>query len=187
MYLNGYSVRIPEKHEDSSGYVTMKHNTQYKVVLKNSNRLRCNAKLEIDGKHQGTWRINAHDSIAIERPAHDDGKFTFYRANSEQGNRIGLMSTDPNLGLIKVTFTSEKEPRSWGGGQSADIVTFGIKGLEAGGTGLSGVSEQRFGVAEEMKLDLSKSVVIHLRLVSESTSDPRPLTNYSTPIPPPIG
>ncbi len=59
--------------------------------------------------------------------------------------------------------------------------------MSAGGTGLSGESTQKFGRAVEIQLDYSQETVIHLRLTAKNDIDePRPLTNYSNPVPPPI-
>ena len=58
----------------------------------------------------------------------------------------------------------------------------------AGGTGLSGQSNQKFVTVDAMELDYSQQTVIYLRLVAKkSRSQPRPLTSFSTPVPPPIG
>jgi hypothetical protein len=194
-----FSVLIPEGKENEAGYVVMEHGTKYTVVLRNNNAVRADARLEIDGKHQGTWRLPARDSISLERPGHDTGHFTFYKAGSSQGSAIGLDKNDPELGLIKVTFTPEKEPQfypdvveyeSYGSASGSRSVERSAKsrGFSAGGTGLSGSSNQSFGQAKEMDLDLSSQVVIHLRLVAQkATDEPRPLTSYSTPVPPPVG
>lgn len=180
----------------------MIHKTHYSLVMRNYGHTRCNARVEIDGKHQGTWRISGKDSISIERPAHDDGIFTFYKLGTAEANAVVLDGDDPNLGLIKVTFTPEKEDeitseiKRWReekerygidfdrkimmGGESAK------RSFSAGGTGLSGQSDQRFGNADQMELDHVKTSVIHLRLVAKNQDEPRPLTSFSTPVPPPI-
>ena len=197
-YLNDYSVRVTGGMEDGSGYVLLPHGDTYGLCLRNSHDNRCDARVEIDGKHQGTWRINANGSITIDRPAHDDGLFTFYKANSAEGSQIGLEVGDSNLGLVKVTFTPEKTrsfESGWGGvvqGRAGGASAYsdgskglGSRGFSAGGTGLSGQSSQQFGTAAEMDLDYSKSTTIHLRLVVRN-NEPRPLTSYSNQVPPPI-
>lgn len=209
MRLNSFSVRIPEGTEQDGGYIELKHNTQYSLVLRNSREVRCDAKVEIDGKQIGTWRLEADDSIRIDRPAHDTGRLTFYKLGSAEAESIGLQQGDPNLGLIKVTFTPEKisrpliadvfdnylyrdRPRSTFSLDSTPK-TFGgfpkgaSRGGSAGGTGLSGESSQKFGDASQIKHDLSQQTVIHLRLVGvKDLESPRPLTSFSTPVPPPI-
>ncbi len=107
-HVNEFSVKIPQGNEDASGYTALKHGTKYSIVLRNGKQVRCNAKVEIDGKDQGTWRLDAQEIITIERPAHDSGNFTFYQLDSSESQAIGLDGADPNLGLLKVTFTPEK-------------------------------------------------------------------------------
>lgn len=203
MYLNEFSVRIPEGNEASEGYVAMRHGTQYTIVLRNDRNVRCDAKVEIDGQDMGTYRLNAVSNIRLERAAHDNGRFTFYKAGSTDGNAIGLDTSNPNLGLIKVTFTPEMpKPKIssndvWRGGVAKGLydgpaVTFnasGSRGLSAGGTGLSGYSGQGFTNADIILPDYSQQTIIHLRLGAvEDVNTPRPLTPYSkaNPVPPPL-
>lgn len=186
MYLNDFSVRIPEGKEVSGGYVEMLHGTTYRLVLRNSRNVSCDARVEIDGKHVGTWRIRGIQSITLERPAHDDGQFTFYKLGTRDGDAVELNGHNPSLGLIKVTFTPEKQKTP----QRNEVVyrggvAKGLGTLSAGGTGLSGHSNQQFVDAEYLDLDYSQQTVIHLRLVCND-SGPRPLTRYSTPVPPPV-
>lgn len=206
MYLNDFSVRVPEGNETSGGYVELAHNTQYNLVLNNNRNVRCDARVEIDGKHVGTWRIGNRDTLRLERPAHDDGHFTFYKVGTAEAGRIGLDTGDPNLGLVKVTFTPEKQQgpqvkefhsyrsagahgvtvTDWAG--DAPVAMAGVAtytSRSAGGTGLSGKSNQQFTSVHELDYDYSKQTVIHLRLVTAS-DEPRPLTSFSTPIPPSV-
>lgn len=201
MLVNNYSVRIPEGIEDGGQYVVLAHKTQYTIVLRNNHPVRCDAYLEIDGKHQGTWRIKPQSTFSIDRPGHDKGKFTFYKLGSKEGNQVGLSEDDPNLGLIKVVFTPEKErpptkvisePETYFS-SSPQLYSYGVqkrqqpsRSFSAGGTGLSGESSQDFVEAEKMDLEYSKSTTIHLRLVASDVNEPRPLTTYSNPVPPPV-
>ena len=109
MYLNDFSLVIPQGRERPGGYVEIEHGTQYTLRLRNNHGVNCDARVEVDGKEVGVFRIGAHDSIVLERPSHDTGKFTFYKVNSREGKSIGLRKGDSNLGLISVTFTPEKE------------------------------------------------------------------------------
>lgn len=187
MLVDKYSVRIPEGKEDSSAYVALCHKDNFSLVLRNNNNVSCDAKVEFQGKNQGTWRINSKGSIRIERPGHDTGLFTFYKLDSQEAIAIGLTNDDPNLGLIKVTFTPEKERIQWEEFTKSSLEPIS-KGLsyEAGGIGLSGESRQQFGTAGTIELDYDKSVVIHLRVVESGVNVPRPLTSYSNPVPPRI-
>lgn len=213
MYLNLFSVRIPEGNEVPGGYVEMTHGSTYTLVLRNSRVTRCDAQVYIDGKHVGTWRIPAQASIRLERPAHDTGHFTFYSIDSDEFEQAALNMVDRSqLGLVKVIFTPEVYPTtrvkdltdiyttnviwdytdsntttsgtyttyaSGGGGTSS-------RAYSAGGTGLSGTSSQSFLPADNIRLDLSQQTVIHLRLVEKRDDAPRPLTQFSTPVPPPM-
>jgi len=219
MYLNGFSVRIPKSNELPGGYVELEHNQQYILAIRNARTVRCDAYVEIDGKHVGTWRLERGQSISLERPAHDDGKFTFYKLGTSEARQVGLSNSNPDIGLVKVVFTPEKiwEPRPivvsepviyrsptnaepcWNEGityatascsgedeASTDSIDYNVLWaghMSAGGTGLSGQSRQIFGQASSMFLDYSAETTIHLRLVCKNDT-PRPLTSFSTPIPP---
>lgn len=242
MYLNGYSLRIPEGKEDN-GYVLMRHGKNYSLQLRNSNSVRCDVRVEIDGQYVGTWRLEAGQSAKLKRPAHDSGRFTFYKAGSSDGDKIGLRRDDPNLGLVKAVFTPEAERVNvpyvmtttdgppwryapgrpvplgqWDTWDTSDTSAGSVpeqsevycsapaddgkamrssvcsasanmapSGVSAGGTGLAGESGQQFGVAGGICYDWSKQSTIHLRLVCGESDEPRPLTQFSTPVPPSVG
>ncbi|CCQ53030.1 hypothetical protein WH8501_06540 [Crocosphaera watsonii WH 8501] len=153
MYLNNFTLRIVEGKELENGYVELIHNTQYRVILGNQKPVRCDAYLEIDGKHLGTWRLHPYYSITLERPAHDDGRFTFYQLGTTEAYSAGLVEGDPKLGLIKAIFTPEltqKEPQ-WMSAESMEVgnrnqrtAKKSARGYAPGGTGLSGKSDQEF-------------------------------------------
>jgi len=116
MYLNDFSVRIPESNEAPGGYVEMRHGQTYTLKLRNSRNVRCDARVEIDGKHVGTWRVRTNSGITLERPAHDTGQFTFYKLGTPEASAAQLNGGDPNLGLVRVTFMPERErvyPTAW--------------------------------------------------------------------------
>lgn len=218
MYLNLYSVRIPEGEELPGGYVELEHMDNYTIVLRNSRLTRCDAQVYIDGKHVGTWRIPAHSNIRLERPAHDTGKFTFIASNTKEYTAAQLDKISrSDLGLIKVVFTPEVMPTEkdnpvyrtytdstgtvWTYSQyyitsneaftpdptSTSWVTTNYSDTRSGGTGLTGHSNQNFSEADSIHLDLSNQTVIHLRLVKRKDGTTvRPLTQFSTPIPPPV-
>jgi len=106
MYINGFSVRIPQGFEQN-GYILMKHETVYTIRLRNTREELCDAYVEIDGQYVGTWQIEPKSSLELEHPANDDGRFTFYTVSSKAGKQANLPTRDPNLGLIRVTFTPE--------------------------------------------------------------------------------
>lgn len=192
MIVNNYSLSILEAQEDLDGYVLMQHGTQYRISISNDWGTRCSAKLVIDGLHQGTWLLSEYQRVVLERPAHDPGKFTFYKAGSKEGDLVGISATNPNTGLVQVTFIPEKAQKP----QPEIIVrthheaSKGVlrshESLSAGGTGLSGESSQKFSIAEQIEKDETQKVIITLRLVARENDGPRPLTNYSNPVPPPV-
>jgi hypothetical protein len=203
MFLNGFSVKVIEGTEKSS-YVYMQDGQQYRLSLRNRNSERCDAAVSIDGKDVGTFRIPAGENFILERPAHDDGKFTFFAAGSEGFYKSGSDAVPAHdLGLIQVVFTPEK-PRqvlnvsyraSSGIDDVAHAAAYNVTQTTrsagtgapktAGGTGLTGKSEQDFITVSNLDYDYSKQTRISLRLVLDEDT-PRPLTAYSTPVPPPV-
>lgn len=177
-----YSVHIAEGEETSDGYVRMCHGTTYTIRLENEGRKRCDAKVEIDGHPVGTWRIGSQSFILLERPAHETGRFTFFKAGSIEGEKAAIIRSE-NTGLISVTFVPEKLDRSHG--LSAAPLSEESEEDGAGGTGLTGHSAQKFTEAEPIDLDVSMAFTIHLRLVAKPEKI-RPLMPRSTPVPPPL-
>lgn len=181
MKLRNFSMKIEGGRERITGYVEMAHNTKYAVILSNKSPLDCDAVVEIDGKEVGVWRVYSGKNIRIERPVHDTGQFTFYKFDSSEGGKVGLVRND-KLGLISVLFKPEKI-------RSMDILDFYDFDDEipcsAGGTGLSGKSEQKFIEVQPLDYDKAAFVQIHVRLVCNN-DEPRPLTPLSTSIPPPL-
>ena len=108
MYLNQFSVRVPEGAERTSGYVEIDHGKQYTIVLRNDHSVRCNAEVSIDGKDIGTFRISANSTMRLERNPDDQGRFTFYKLGSSEATKSELQSVSvSDLGLLKVVFTPE--------------------------------------------------------------------------------
>jgi len=183
MYLNQFSIRVPEGHERTSGYVEMEHCKQYTLVLRNDHDMRCDAEVSIDGKTIGTFRIAARSNIRLERKPDDDGRFTFYRMGSSEAERAELGNVSASdLGLIRVIFTPEEQWTTTHAGSGV------IVAWTAGGTGLSGHSNQSFRTVGDICYDYSRQTTIHLRLVAARNDEPRPLcsTMTSNPIPPPV-
>jgi hypothetical protein len=221
-WLNNYSLRVAEGNETAGGYVELEHGQQYRLVLRNSRMTACDARVEIDSKDVGTFRIYAYSSVTLERPAGDKSKFTFYKVGTSEAKQAQLNESDPNLGLVKVTFTPElyvkplspvyvsqqKTPwtytptytymadsnatyRANFGSQNDNVAMAAMASLgdsserRAGGTGLSGHSNQDFTTVAPLNYDLTQQTVIFLRLVLK-TGIVKPLTSYSTQVPPRI-
>lgn len=206
--------------EDEHGYVYMGHGDKYEIWLENSTSENNDVIIEIDGKEVGGWRLTPYQRATIERPADDSGQFTFYEIGSSEAQKIGLGSiARSDLGLVKITFIPEKPHHhgipaidlqsysgakgggamkggdfhesftsgSRGGGQSVDLNT---RTRSAGGTGLSGRSDQQFGRAGAIDRDYDRQVIINLRLVAKPSDEPRPLRavnlTVSNLVPPPV-
>lgn len=209
MYLNDFSVRIPEGVERTSGYVEMTHGSHYTINLRNNNDVRCDAVVSVDGKHVGTFRIDAHGSMTLERPSNDTGRFTFYRRGTKRFREAELdQISRSDLGCISVEFRPEcacrptiaytphrhKMLRQHDDIHDRRIGSYGTTEamnccFAAGGTGLSGHSDQKFVTVAELVYDTSRFTTINLRLVSGGKGgEARPLkpVTRSTPIPPPV-
>lgn len=182
MQLGNFKLEIPQGNENNSGYVVLAHNTKYTIKMSNLGERRCDAWVEIDGKPVGGWRLDSEDSMVLERPVHDTGCFTFYQFGTSEAKKAGLVQSD-ELGLISVLFKPEKPYED-------NRIMFFYSPYRAGGTGLSGKSEQEFSEVNPLRhYDEEGIVRINLRLVCAS-EEPRPLTPApkisSTPIPPPL-
>jgi hypothetical protein len=182
MRINDYSVVIVPGNEVAGGYVEMQHRQKYRIRLRNSNPTRCDARVVVDGEHVGTFRLGAYQNATIEHPVDDQGCFTFYRLGTREARQAQLRDND-DLGLVSVTFTPEKErvrENLYVKGASRSL------GHSAGGTGLSGHSDQRYGRAQHMNLDHNRATTINLRLVSREHGydEPRPLASRGNPVPP---
>lgn len=189
MYLNGYGVSIDRGEEferDGAIYVKMNHNQQYSLQILNNTNSDSAFYVEIDGKNVGGWVVNRNQTVYIDRPLNDNGIFTFYRLNTSESYQAGIQNNE-NTGLIKVTFYPEKivpVMRTRAGVQSLGfdepiskgIVTRGgnHESFGAGGTGLSGQSNTKYGPVTTKKFDESRGTVLMLRLVER-------VVNYNQP------
>lgn len=192
MQLGNYTLTISGGEErliNGATYVNLRHGQTYKLFLGNMNSKRCNAEVTVDGKHIGTWRLGAFGSATLERPADDIGLFTFYRLGTTDASIVQVQDND-KTGLIQVVFTPEKPVLRDGSPLSRDIngqqVSYrGVtRGAHAGGTGLSGQSNQQFGTAGHIPLDYTGQVTLSLRLMEFEPVNlgPRPLN--ASPVPP---
>ena len=204
--LNKFSVHIIGGNQLPGGYVEMSHDSVYKIQLRNGNFRRADAYISIDGKEVGAWRVNANSTIVLERPVDDNGKFTFYEISSYEAEQTGLQNiTNFDLGLISVRFELEKaQPQAVrfarALGRTSVDSTFTTTSAEsmslfcmdfqdsslyasasshsAGGTGLSGESNQRFVDVAGLEIDSSWTTTVNIRLVAKKKSI-RPLVAHS--------
>lgn len=148
-----FSLAVPPGRHQTSGEVWLAHGAQYSVRLGNHDDRDCDAMIWIDGQRVGIWRVPALSTIDLERPAHDTGRFTFYRLGTPEGEAAALVD-GPQLGLVVVTFMPEVRM------PPADIRFSGARG----GTGLSGESAQRFRSVAPLRHDLDGVVTVVARL-----------------------
>jgi hypothetical protein len=174
MKLNGFSVTILEGKEATDGYVYMNHGTQYTILLQNESNRRCDAEVYLDDQQVGIWRIDRNSTARIERPVHENGRFTFYQVGTPEALKAGI-SNNSGTGLIRVLFKPEQV--YW----RPEAVA--ARACMPGGTGLSGHSDQEFTSVAALDYAQEDFVTIYLRLVSLVEDEPRPLFR-STPIPP---
>ena len=197
MELSNYRLTIKgceERLINGGIYFNILQGQTYKLFLSNINSQRCKAEVTIDGKPVGTWRLGAFDSATLERPANDTGLFTFYRLRTVDAS-IAQIADNDKTGLIQVVFTPEmiiqvtptvyRDGSPISKGISNEPVSRGVtRGAHAGGTGLSGQSDQQFGTAGHMPLDYTSQVTLSLRLMEFEPVNlgPRPLS--ASPVPP---
>lgn len=164
-----FGLKILPGQELDNGLVLIKHAQQYKLRLSNYNpHLRCDAKVEIDGKVVGYFRIGAYSSITIERPTNEHGIFTFYRHGSIEAKSAGLSGAN-HEGLITVTFEHEEIMKFRKMSLSPGV----SRARKTGGTGLSGHSDNEYVDAGNIQLDKQTRTLIETRLVCHD--EPRPL------------
>lgn len=190
MKVETFAVKINNGTEDNDGYVKMVHATQYSIELTNLSTMKCDAHVTIDGKFVGLWRIPSRSLITVDRPVNDNGVFTFYKIDSIESKQADLRKNE-FLGLITVVFKPEKKKPmnlSMENDFTDSEIAFSRKSsnnLSAGGTGLSGESNQRFTSAPIIDYDENNFVTINLRLgATNHAPTPRPLKPAANPVPP---
>lgn len=110
MNLNKFEMMVSPGLETPDGYVAMQHGQQYEIVLNNLWNQRCDAKVSVDGQEIGTFRLNAFESMRLERtPGADSGKLTFYAAGTIEAQQVGIARGNETNGLIQATFWPEQE------------------------------------------------------------------------------
>jgi hypothetical protein len=213
--IGNFSLLIPEGREAGSGHVNLRHGEVYTLRLGNHGPVACDAEVEVDGKPVGCFRVHARGSLLLERPSHDRGRFTFFRADSAEGAaaEAGTVSRE-DKGLVRVRFRPARqrargsaEDGAWlaagnyakDGGTTADwggdeektggILSAGhtLKARSAGVTGLTGQSAQNFVTVGNLDYDPAGEVTITLRLVCGGEPAVRPLTACrGNPAPAPV-
>jgi len=112
--LNGFGLSIVEAQEENSdGYAILKHDQKFSLRLKNTHRyegkqIPCDVDVYIQGRACGTFRIQAGQTIILERPENDSGHFTAYKNNTLEAKQAGIDKDSYENGLIKVVFKPGK-------------------------------------------------------------------------------
>jgi hypothetical protein len=192
--FGGSDTEAKSFEEMGHTYYELPHNTEYKIKMHNRSSEHVNAVLTIDGDEMGKWRIGPHSDITVERPIHNQRKFTFVEENSWEGNMGGVRSKRSKNGLVEVCFIPEvgnyslcndslnngslgamaqnyNESVSNSVSKSAGMnLSFGAansmeSNYSAGGTVLGNDSSQRFNDASHIIEDTSRAVIKRIRLV----------------------
>lgn len=190
MNIGGYILNISPGQEQGDGRVNIAHMQQYAIIVGNVHDTRCKVRIELDGQHVGTWVLYPRQVNArIERPIDTNECFTAILARSEEASDANLGDVSrQELGLVQAIFMPEKKFHQTGlvYASNGDIRK-NIYGTEeatrkmampgaAMGTGLSGHSDQQYGISDWFDVDDDARVTITLRLVDLSYG-------YAQPVP----
>lgn len=194
----------------------MWHGEQYSLWLINDSNERVNLYVKIDGLSVGNFQVGPRSRVPLERPADGSGRFTFFRSGTSEASSVGEVDVASfDKGLVEVVFFPEVRRPHFGGyvqvahftqkkacGQSQEMSYdsceegiptsggIGFASVSPGVTGMTGHSSQQFGVASVIVEDVSRKVVITLRLVASAVASlgPVPLPGRrSNPVPSPVG
>jgi hypothetical protein len=107
---------------------------------------------------------------------------TFYRLDSAEAQQAQLTKND-SLGLVSVEFKPAK--LSMEDEIKVKFTRLGEATRSAGGTGLSGQSNQVFSSTTALDYDMANAFTINLRLIAEANVPAiEPLTPRATAVPP---
>lgn len=190
MKLGNYELKIVGGTEDIEGYVGLVHGQQYKISITNNESRRCDAKIIVDGIEVGVFRVSPYSFCEIEHPVHNQGMFTFFELVTEEAKTAGLRSSS-EVGLIQATFMPEKPSNNDQTSLFSSASRDRDEDYRAGGTGLSGHSEQQYSTASVIEYtSTDEFVIISLRLGGTRPSSIQPLKKVkeqlSNVIPPPL-
>lgn len=108
--LNGFSLSVPEAQEETSdGYVILNHNQHFRIRLHNGHKdngigKAADCEVYLQGKYIGTYRIPFGQTVYLEHPINDFGKFTAYRNGTPEADQAEINPDSPDNGLIKVVW-----------------------------------------------------------------------------------
>ena len=161
---------------NNADYIALDNNTEYAIRLFNDRDIIADAEVYVDGELVGSWRIDAHDSITIERPGDIRRKFTFFSERSSEAFEAGVERGRDENGLIKVVFKPKKQiryermsPRSTGRYYASTPMAMMQSDYESGTTVLGDKSYQNFGSTRALRsdeIDWSNVTEIIVRLIA---------------------
>lgn len=134
MRVGNASLIIREGRERDSGHVEMVHGQQYTVELRNHFHRPADVALAIDGKVVGEWRVHANGFIVLERGVDDQGRFTFFKADSAEGDAAGAAGiSKADRGLVQAVFKFQKAWVPPPPSQPSVIRPMGMRGMRGAG------------------------------------------------------
>jgi len=183
-----YSVNLVKPNNEFvrfiDGIFYLEHGSEFKIVIcNNSSEHRINAKIYIDGKRIGYFRIGKNNKIVVERPDDENKqrKLTFCALDSKEGKAGNLQDSD-KLGqlLVKIEREIERPKKCYfSSDEDFDCCNFSMHSdsfsgsgsvmalgghkftpaNKKGGTVLGNKSTQKFSTAEYMEISHE---IIHL-------------------------
>jgi len=113
-----FELTVKDSRETRDGYVPMYRNEGYQICfgyihpdpprLPDGRTARADVELTIDGRAQGTYRLNHRENYCVERGLDDPGVFTFFPTTSNEAAVVGITTTDADVrGVISAKFTLE--------------------------------------------------------------------------------
>lgn len=106
MRIGNCILLIPEGREFGSGHVALQHGQQYTLSLRNCWTDRdADVEVSIDGKSIGEYRVERNQTVILERSSSDPGRFTFFKAESKEGEAAGKQEIPvENRGVVTARF-----------------------------------------------------------------------------------
>lgn len=110
MQLNGFRVTVPEASEEKSdGYVVLRHGQNFRIELHNGHKYEnrgvpSDAEVYVQGIYVGTYRVPYGQTVILEHPADDFGKFIAYKNDTQEARIAGIDPDSADNGLIKVVW-----------------------------------------------------------------------------------
>lgn len=156
--------------------VEMRHRQVYQIKPTNYGIVDCQTIVTIDGEQMGRWMVAAGEAVVIEGPADERGRFTFYRAGSEEARQT-VPEDAKESGIVSVwflpvfeDFDEEEEKSGTGSPFSLNAATADGDDESAGVTGFTGQVQKnpsQGSPRRRRRWDTESAVLIELRLVSE--------------------